>query len=101
MTHSHALDFEIVDAALRNPSIAHVGVIGSGSKRARFEKRLRAAGVDESRVAAMICPIGIAGIGSKLAAAIAVGVAAQIVMLSEALDRQAAIAAPLNQMKTG
>ena len=38
----------IADAALRNPAIAHVGVIGSATKRARFEKRLREAGVDGS-----------------------------------------------------
>ena len=54
------------------PGIAHVGVIGSATKRARFEKRLREAGVEEARVQAMICPIGVGGIRSKLPAAIAV-----------------------------
>ena len=44
MSHCHALDLAIVEAALRNPAIAHVGVIGSATKRARFEKRLREAG---------------------------------------------------------
>ena len=61
MSHSHALDLAIADAALRNPQIAHVGVIGSATKRARFEKRLREAGVAEDRIASLICPIGIAG----------------------------------------
>jgi xanthine dehydrogenase accessory factor len=86
MSHSHALDLAVADAALRNEAIAHVGVIGSATKRARFERRLKEAGVDRARVAAMICPIGIGGIRSKLAAAIAVSVAAQLITLDEALS---------------
>ena len=89
MSHSHALDLSLADAALRNPAIAEVGVIGSATKRARFEKRLREAGVDEARIGAMICPIGIGGIRSKLPAAVALGVAAQIVALDEALSAPA------------
>lgn len=89
MSHSHALDLQIADAALRNPAIGHVGVIGSATKRARFERRLTEAGVDKSRVAAMICPIGIGGIRSKLPAAIAVAVAAQLITLDEALSASA------------
>jgi xanthine dehydrogenase accessory factor len=86
MSHSHALDLSIAEAALRNPAIAHVGVIGSATKRARFERRLREAGVEEARVAAMICPIGVGGIRSKFPAAIAVSVAAQVITLDEALS---------------
>ena len=89
MSHSHALDLEIADAALRNHRIAHVGVIGSATKRVRFERRLTAAGVDPDRVRAMICPIGIGGIRSKLPAAIAVSVAAQLITLDEALSATA------------
>jgi xanthine dehydrogenase accessory factor len=89
MTHSHALDLEIVDAALRNPMVAHVGLIGSATKRVRFEKRLAEAGVDQKRIAELICPIGIAGIASKLPAAIASGVAAQALQLDSALSAQA------------
>jgi xanthine dehydrogenase accessory factor len=89
MSHSHALDLVIAEAALRNPSIARVGVIGSATKRARFERRLREAGVEEARIAAMICPIGVGGIRSKLPAAIAVGVAAQVITLDEALSAAA------------
>jgi xanthine dehydrogenase accessory factor len=86
MSHSHALDLAIAETALRNLGIARVGVIGSATKRARFEKRLREAGVEEARVKAMICPIGIGGIRSKLPAAIAVSVAAQVITLDEALS---------------
>jgi xanthine dehydrogenase accessory factor len=85
MTHSHALDLAIVDAALRDPRIAHTGLIGSLTKRARFEKRLKEAGVDAARIEGLICPIGIAGIASKEPAMIATATAAQILMLDEAL----------------
>jgi xanthine dehydrogenase accessory factor len=85
MTHSHALDLAIVDAALRNPALANVGLIGSATKRARFESRLRQAGVATDRIESLICPIGIPGIRSKEPAVIAAGVAAQILVLDEAL----------------
>ena len=85
MSHSHTLDLAITDAALRNPRITRTGLIGSATKRARFEKRLRESGVDAARIAELICPIGIAGIHSKHPSAIAVSVAAQIVMLDEEL----------------
>jgi xanthine dehydrogenase accessory factor len=92
MTHSHALDLAIVDAALRSPAIAHTGLIGSLTKRARFEKRLREAGVAASRIETLICPIGIPGIKSKEPAMIAAATAAQILVLDEAL--KLAIPAP-------
>ena len=93
MSHSHALDLAIADAALRNPRIAHVGLIGSATKRVRFEKRLRQAGVDPQRIAALICPIGIAGIRSKEPAAIALAAAAQIVELHEQCSQTSIIRA--------
>ncbi len=81
MSHSHALDLTAVDAGLRNPNIAEVGLIGSATKRARFEKRLRQSGVAEDRISSLVCPIGVPGIRSKLPAAIAAGTAAQILVL--------------------
>ncbi len=85
MSHSHALDLAIADAALRNLAIAHVGLIGSATKRARFEKRLREAGVPEDRIAGLICPIGLPGIHSKEPAVIAAATAAQLLLLDEKL----------------
>ena len=85
MSHSHALDLAIADAALRNPQVAHVGLIGSKTKRARFEKRLSEAGIPQEKIDALICPIGVPGIGSKLPAMIAAATAAQILVLDEQL----------------
>lgn len=76
MSHSHALDFEVVDYALRNPTFSFVGLIGSQTKRARFIKRLREADVDSTR---LTCPIGVSSLKSKLPAAIAAGVAVQMI----------------------
>jgi xanthine dehydrogenase accessory factor len=104
MTHSHALDLAITDAALRYKQIAHVGLIGSATKRARFEKRLREAGVPEARIASLICPIGLSEIRSKNPALIAASPAAQLLILDEQLKRNDA---PIeqdrhfSQVKTG
>ena len=58
MTHSHALDFDLVQALLRRHDTGMVGLIGSRTKRQRFEHRLLARGVSADRVAALVCPIG-------------------------------------------
>lgn len=81
MSHSHALDLAATHTALRNPNIVATGLIGSATKRARFEKRLRQAGVPEDRITGLICPIGVPGIHSKLPAAIAAATTAQILVL--------------------
>lgn len=85
MSHSHALDFEIVDVALRNPSFSFVGLIGSDTKRARFVKRLRDANVDVER---LTCPIGAGAYQSKHPAAIAAGAAVQLLEVDERVRRQ-------------
>lgn len=45
MTHSHAIDLEIVAEALRADRFGYVGLIGSGTKWARFLSQMRAAGL--------------------------------------------------------
>ena len=80
MTHSHALDFEIVQAILQRRSFASLGLIGSDTKRARFLQRLRESGVGAEDLARLQCPIGLAGIKSKIPAAIAIAVAAELLL---------------------
>jgi xanthine dehydrogenase accessory protein XdhC len=58
LTHSHALDFALVAAALDREDPAHVGLIGSITKRARFVRGLRALGLPEERLARLACPLG-------------------------------------------
>ena len=85
MTHSHALDLEIIDAVLRNPRFAYAGLIGSQTKRARFTKRLGEAGVADSRIEELVCPIGVSSINSKHPAAIAATTAVQLLERDELL----------------
>jgi len=84
LTHDHALDFRIVEAALRRGDAAFVGVIGSKSKRERFRHRLAQRGMREADVARMQCPVGLAGIAGKQPEIIALGVVAQLMQLATA-----------------
>jgi len=98
MTHSHARDLAIVHAALAAGRFGHVGLIGSASKRARFARRLREAGVAQARVAELVCPVGLPTIASKHPAVIAAGVAVQLLERDEAL---AGSAAPVREVAAG
>jgi xanthine dehydrogenase accessory factor len=84
-THSHALDYALVDAALDRDDWSYLGLIGSRSKRAQFEKRLAARGRTPADLARITCPIGAkAGLAGKAPGTIAVAVAAELLALREA-----------------
>jgi xanthine dehydrogenase accessory factor len=100
MTHSHGLDLAIVHAAFVADRFPYVGLIGSATKRARFEKRLAEAGIPRDRIAKLVCPIGIPGIKSKAPAAIAAATAAELLIRDEAL-RAAAGAIPQTAVTGG
>ncbi|WP_299561935.1 xanthine dehydrogenase accessory protein XdhC [uncultured Sulfitobacter sp.] len=53
-TYSHDIDLALC-AALLKSGARQIGLIGSATKRARFERRLRAAGLDPTPIT---CPIG-------------------------------------------
>lgn len=78
LTHAHELDYEIVRALLRREDIPYCGLIGSGTKRARFLRRLAADSVSAQAVARLVCPIGLPAIEGKTPFAIALSVAAQL-----------------------
>jgi xanthine dehydrogenase accessory protein XdhC len=78
MTHSHPLDYALCQAILHRNDFAWLGLIGSDSKAVRFRSRLAREGMSAEAIASLVCPIGIGGIESKWPAAIAVGVAAQV-----------------------
>jgi len=78
LTHGHALDYALCRAILARADFAWAGLIGSSSKAARFRSRLMRENLSPASIARLVCPIGIAGISSKWPAAIAVGVAAQV-----------------------
>jgi xanthine dehydrogenase accessory factor len=91
MTHSHSLDYALCRAILARGDFAWAGLIGSKSKSARFRSRLARDGLGGEAIARLACPIGIGGIASKWPAAIAVGVAAQVMRDVSAQGDEASI----------
>ena len=86
LTYSHALDFDICHALLAGNRFGFAGLIGSDTKRARFFKRFRDAGIGEAALTRLTCPIGIPGIAGKEPATIAVTVVAQLLHRLSATD---------------
>jgi xanthine dehydrogenase accessory factor len=84
MTHSHALDLDLVIAALNAKRFAYVGLIGSATKRARFTSAMLRMGMPGDLVESLVCPIGLTTIRDKAPAAIAASVAAQVLVAREA-----------------
>lgn len=84
MTHSHALDLRLVEAALRRRDLGYLGLIGSATKRARFVNRLAQRGLAAADIARLTCPIGIPGITGKQPGEIAIAVAAQLLARRDA-----------------
>jgi xanthine dehydrogenase accessory factor len=78
MTHDHAEDLALLDAALRSTHLGPVGVIGSSAKWARFRSALLADGHEVAAVDAIVTPIGLPSVDGKDPATIAVSVAAAL-----------------------
>ena len=85
MTHSHALDLEIVARAIRR-GFPYLGLIGSERTWQRCAKRLEARGFDAAELARVRCPIGVSK-RSKEPAAIAISVAAELLDVIAAAPR--------------
>ena len=58
LTHDHALDFLIVQAALARTDAAYVGMIGSKTKRASFVSWHVKEGGERDDAQRLVCPIG-------------------------------------------
>lgn len=78
MTHDHAEDAAILDAALRTSHLGSIGLIGSSAKWARFRRKLLAEGHAEAELARVTTPIGLTDLAGKRPEVIAVGVAAAL-----------------------
>ena len=91
MTHDHAEDAALCDAALRCGHLGSIGLIGSAVKWGRFARKLAAEGHDEAALARITTPIGLPDITGKAPAVIAVSVAADLL---RRLEREAAARPP-------
>jgi xanthine dehydrogenase accessory factor len=89
LTHDHAEDFALCDAALRCAHLGPIGLIGSSVKWTRFRYRLADEGHAPNEIDRITSPIGLPELPGKEPAAIAVSVAADL-LRSFAADRQSA-----------
>ncbi len=100
MTHSHALDQRLTEAIMARDGVQWFGLIGSHTKRKQFEHRLRARGVPEAKIDAMVCPIGLPGIANKAPAVIAASVCAQLLTVWEAAAQSGVVAPPIKLVQS-
>ncbi len=95
MTHDHAEDFALCDAALRLPGLGTIGLIGSSAKWTSFHRKLAAEGHAADVIDRITSPIGLTAIRGKDPALIAIGVATGLVLeIQAATDRHATSARP-------
>ncbi|MCY1503471.1 xanthine dehydrogenase accessory protein XdhC [compost metagenome] len=79
MTHNHQLDLELTAEILKRNDFAYFGLIGSKTKRVKFEHRLRERGFASETVQRMRCPMGIQEVKGKLPVEIAISIAGEVV----------------------
>ncbi|MEZ2405317.1 xanthine dehydrogenase accessory protein XdhC [Bosea sp. OAE752] len=79
LSHSHALDYRLTEAALARGDAAYVGMIGSATKRARFEASFLRAGGRRETLSRLTCPIGGSDVDDKRPEVIAALTAAELV----------------------
>jgi xanthine dehydrogenase accessory factor len=78
MTHDHAEDAALCDAALRTPQLGSIGLIGSAAKWARFRRKLADEGHSAEAIDRITTPIGLPDLTGKDPWTIAVSVAASL-----------------------
>ena len=81
LTHSHDLDLRLSQAILARGDFAWFGLIGSKTKRARFEHRLSERGFGAALLERIVCPVGVPEVWGKEPEVIAVAVLAQLLSL--------------------
>ncbi|AYF87531.1 xanthine dehydrogenase accessory protein XdhC [Pseudomonas sp. JS3066] len=79
MTHNHQLDLELTAEILKRDDFAYFGLIGSKTKRVKFEHRLRERGFAAETMQRMRCPMGIQEVKGKLPVEIAISIAGEVV----------------------
>jgi xanthine dehydrogenase accessory protein XdhC len=90
VTHNHDLDYEVTRAVLARADAGYCGLIGSASKRARFERQLRDDGIAENQIEHLVCPIGASiAIKSKEPVIIAAATVAEMLSVRESIAASA------------
>lgn len=79
MTHNHQLDFDLAREILTQDRFSYFGMIGSQTKRKKFDLRLAHRGFESDTIEKMQCPIGLSMVKGKHPAEIAVSVAGELI----------------------
>lgn len=79
LTHDHQLDFALSERILKRGDFRYFGLIGSDTKRKRFDYRLSGKGISDEQLARMRCPVGLPDVRGKLPAEIAVAIAGEFI----------------------
>ena len=96
MTHNHALDLELTAALLKRNDFTYFGLIGSKTKRMKFEHRLHERGISAAHVQRMRCPMGLNEVKGKLPIEIAIAIAGEVIATYNAhFGQHTACAAPV------
>jgi len=90
MTHSHALDLQLVEQVLGRGDFAYLGLIGSETKAAKFRARLARRGFAPEQIARLTSPVGLFK-GGRHPAEVAVSAVAQILERVSARARAGAV----------
>jgi xanthine dehydrogenase accessory factor len=99
MTHNHALDLELSAALLTRNDFGYFGLIGSRTKRMKFEHRLRARGISAPHLQRMRCPMGLSEVKGKLPIEIAISIAGEIISTYNAhFGQPSASVEPIKQL---
>lgn len=91
LTHSHALDYRLAEAALARGDGSYVGMIGSATKRARFAAGFLRDGGRQEALARLTCPIGGDDVDDKRPEVIAALTAAELVRCLLGTTRTASV----------
>lgn len=86
LTHNHDEDYALIKALIAQDNIASIGLIGSDSKWASFEGRLKRDGYSADQIARVRCPIGrihATKMSNKTPYAIALTVVAELLWLTD------------------
>ncbi|MDB9804453.1 xanthine dehydrogenase accessory protein XdhC [bacterium] len=89
LTHDHALDFLLTSEALDRGDAAYVGLIGSATKRVKFE-RFHKNQSTQTNCTDLICPIGVSESTDKRPEIIAALVVAEVMTALTAMANQTA-----------
>ena len=100
MTHSHQLDFEILEAILRRADARYVGLIGSRTKWCRFQRRFEHRGYSPDVYQIVDCPAGLSAVPGKLPVEVAVSIAGRVIAEYQASSGDQAPITPREDVET-